>query len=85
MIQLRIKELSKEKNILLKDLADKIGISRVSLTRIAQGEQNPTMDTLEKLASELGVEVGELFNARSEHTFRCPYCGKKLFVSAEEQ
>lgn len=70
--------------MLLKDLADKIGISRVSLTRIAQGEQNPTLETLEKLANALDVEVGELFTAKDSFSFRCPNCGKEIVVSVKE-
>lgn len=85
MIHFRIKELCKERGILLQDLAEKVGLSRVSLTRICQNQQNPTLETLEKLAKELGVEVGELFGAAATvNGFACPKCGAKFQLTEVE-
>lgn len=84
MIHYRIKELSKERGILLKDLAEKVGLSRVSLTRISRGEQNPTIDTLDRIAKALGVEVAELFAPTKPHVV-CPYCGKSIALSAAKE
>ena len=79
MIHFRIKELCKEKGILLRDLAESVEISRVSLTRIIQNQQNPTLLMLEKLAKALDVKVSELFGEpEGETTFACPKCGTKL-------
>lgn len=77
MIHFRIKELCKERGVLLQDLAEAIGMSRVSLTRIIQNQQNPTLETLEKLANELKVDVSELF-APTLPVMHCPKCGAKL-------
>ena len=57
--QLRVKELLKERGMLMKDLADRIGIARESLTRALSG--NPQYSTLKAIADELGVTVPELF------------------------
>lgn len=79
MIHFRIKELCKEKGILLQDLAESVEISRVSLTRIIQNQQNPTLPMLEKLAAALGVKVSELFGEPEESAIlTCPKCGTKL-------
>lgn len=84
MIHFRIKELCKERGILLQDLAETVGLSRVSLTRIIQNQQNPTLDALEKLANALHVEVGELFTPAAP-VIHCPKCGAKLrLVEVEE-
>lgn len=57
---MRIKEILKEKGMSVSELAEKMGISRVSLSTKING--NPTLDTLKKIASVLGVPVSELFS-----------------------
>ncbi|WP_300744500.1 helix-turn-helix transcriptional regulator [uncultured Rikenella sp.] len=59
MSKFRILELCKQKGITQKDLAEKIGMTPVGLAKAANG--NPTVGTLEKIASALGVDVTELF------------------------
>lgn len=58
-MELRVKEICKEKGMQMQELADRLNITRVTLTRNISG--NPTVDTLEKIAAALGVEVVELF------------------------
>lgn len=83
MLQLRIKEICKEQGITLNTLADRIGMSQPSISGLATGKQKPSFDTLEKLASALNVEVGELFTPKNDfiafvrmngqtHTFTAP-------------
>ena len=43
--ELRVKELLKERGMMMKDFAEQIGISRETLTRALQG--NPQYSTLE--------------------------------------
>ena len=52
-------ELCKEAGINQTELAEKIGLSRVGLSKAING--NPTIGTLEKIADALGVPVTELF------------------------
>lgn len=73
---LRIKEIIKAKGITAKELAAKIGISEGALSLAING--NPTVETLEKIASALGVEVSELFAAPKEGVIRCPKCGTEI-------
>ena len=70
--QLRVKELLKERGMLMKDLAERIGIARESLTRALSG--NPQYSTLRAIADELGVTVPELFESRYE-TVVTSICG----------
>nr|DAM29549.1 MAG TPA: Helix-turn-helix XRE-family like protein [Caudoviricetes sp.] len=58
-MKFRILELCKEAGINQTELADKIGLSRVGLSKAING--NPTISTLEKIADALGVPVTELF------------------------
>lgn len=83
MTQIRIKDICTEKSISQKDLAEKIGISATSLSRIVTGDQKPSFDTLEKIAIALEVEVGDLFAAPKEGAITCPHCGKSITIKAE--
>ena len=58
-MRFRILELCKEAGINQTELADKIGLSRVGISKAING--NPTISTLEKIADALGVPVTELF------------------------
>ena len=84
MINLRIKELCKFRGIAMQELADKIGISRVSLSGIATGKQKPSFDTLEKLADALGVSPSELFAPAAGNVIACPHCGKSIKIEKGE-
>ena len=83
MIQLRIKEICKSQGITLNDLAERVGVSRVSLSGISTGKQKPSFDTLEKLAAALGVSVPELFAPQPTNTITCPHCGKTITLKVE--
>lgn len=72
-MELRVKEICKEKGIQMQELANRLGITRITLTRNING--NPTISTLENIAHALGVEVSELFAPASGNSFRCPHCG----------
>ena len=82
-MQLRIKELCKEKGITLNQLAESIGISQPSISGIATGKQKPSFDTLEKLADALNITPAELFAATKEGAITCPHCGKLITIKAE--
>ena len=60
-MDLRVKELCKERGMLMENLAQILGVTRITLTRNING--NPTMETLQKIASALTVQVWELFTA----------------------
>lgn len=72
-MDLRVKEICKEKGILFKDLAALVGVHDVTLRSSLNG--NPTIGTLQKVADALGVELLELFAPASGNSFRCPHCG----------
>lgn len=60
-MDLRIKEICKEKNLTISMLAERMQIKQESLSRAING--NPTMETLQKIATALNVQVWELFTA----------------------
>ena len=58
-MELRIKELAKQRGMTIGDIAKEIGISRVNLSNSING--NPTLGRLKEVATILQVEVAELF------------------------
>ncbi|HJG75176.1 MULTISPECIES: helix-turn-helix domain-containing protein [Alistipes] len=82
-MELRVKELCKEKGLQMQELADKLGITRITLTRNISG--NPTISTLENIAAALGVSVPELFAPQPTNTITCPKCGTVLEVKERDK
>lgn len=56
----RIKELCQSKGLTQKDLADKMGISDISLNKTLRGDY-PQLQSLERIANALEVDIAELF------------------------
>ena len=81
-MELRIKELLKEKGVMHKELAERLGVTDIALRASLKG--NPTIGTLEKVANVLGVAVPELFAAPKEGVIHCPHCGKLIKVEKGE-
>ena len=61
MAELRIKEVCKEKGVKVMDLSTMIGVSQTNTSNIINGKVNPSLETLEKIASALNVSITELF------------------------
>jgi len=81
-MNLRIKEVCKENGVTLQHIAEIIGVNRVSLSNSING--NPTIQTLEKIATALGVPVSELIDEPKAGNFVCPNCGAELRLTAEK-
>ena len=82
-MKLIVSEVCKSKGISLKELAGKLGITNVGLSQQING--NPTIETLDKIASALEVDITELFEQEKKNTLIvCPKCGAKLNIRLEE-
>ncbi|MBO4923398.1 MAG: helix-turn-helix transcriptional regulator [Bacteroidales bacterium] len=84
MASFRIKELCKEKGITLITLSEMVAISQPSMSLIANGKQNPSIETLEKIAAALGVGIGELFTPMDGTKVVCPNCGHVITLRIDE-
>lgn len=82
-MDLRIKEVIKEKGMTITELADKMGINRVNLSSMVNG--NPTVETLNKIADAIGCPVTELFERPKKNSLSitCPHCGKEIEIIAK--
>ena len=56
----RIKEARKQAGLTQQELADKLEISSVAVSRWERGERNPKLETLKKIAAAIDAPVGEL-------------------------
>lgn len=54
------------KGISCEKLAEKTGVSSVTIYHIRNGRRNPTLDTAVRIADGLGVELGELIKGRKK-------------------
>jgi transcriptional regulator with XRE-family HTH domain len=85
-MKLRIKKLIKDQGITMYEFAEKLGIARVNLTKTING--NPTVETLERIATLLQVPITELFEVTPGMTkipgaTKCPYCSHDLTLRVE--
>lgn len=80
-----IKEIIKQKGLTIQELAIKMGLSRIGLSKQING--NPTIETLQKIADALDVSVAELFASQTSGDFTALIDNKgelRRFDSAEE-
>ena len=71
------------------ELADRLGITRVSVSRLLSDNNDMRASTLQKIAGAIGCQVGEFFTGspgneeKSSPTLTCPHCGKEIKITLE--
>lgn len=85
-MELRVKEVCKDKGVTLAEIASKIGVAQASLSKMLGG--NPTIGTLEKIATALDVPMWQLFASPEEVqlkknsiSVKCPHCEKSFNIN----
>lgn len=68
MIGEKIRQAREKISLSQTKLAEKLGISRVSIVNIEKGRQHAPVHTLWDIAEQLGVEVAELIPRQREFT-----------------
>ena len=81
--QLRIKVAIKEHGTSINEVAEKMGISRFTLSTHVNG--NPSTEILLRIADAIGCPVTELFEQPKNDSLSltCPHCGKSITLKAE--
>lgn len=78
-----VKSIIKQKGYTIEQVAEKMGVTRVTLTQNLS--RNPTMNTLQRVADAIGCKVGEFFldeiQVKPNNTIPCPHCGKPIDVT----
>ena len=62
-MKLRLKEICERKGITRIQIEDATGLKKGYLSDLFNGKSNPTVETLQKIADALKVEVWELFTS----------------------
>ena len=57
-----IRHVRKEKNLTLKSVAEKAGISEGFLSQVENNVNSPSVDTLSKICDGIGVQAGDILN-----------------------
>ena len=81
---MHIKDILKQRGLTQNELADRLGINRVSLSRLLSDKNDMRMSTIKKIADAIGCDVSEFFTPeeKAEHnTITCPHCGEKLVIN----
>ena len=81
--RLMIKEAMKRYGTSVNEIAEKMGISRVTLSTHING--NPSTEVLLRIADAIGCPVTELFEQPKKDalTLNCPHCGKSINIRVE--
>lgn len=87
---MRYKEVLEKYGITQIELAERLGINRVSVSRLLSEKNDMRTSTLIKIANAIGCQVGELFDNVDgnvgvlSNTITCPNCGCKLELKKVE-
>lgn len=80
--RLIIKETMKRYGTSVNEVAEKMGITRITLSTHING--NPSTEILLRIADAIGCDITELFSRDSlENTITCPKCGAKFELKEE--
>ena len=75
--RLRIKELLRERNMTQVDLANKLGVTKITLSQNIT-RNNWTLAKLEEIAAALECRVIDLFD--NSYEISCPHCGHTIEI-----
>ena len=81
---LQIKEALKQRGLKQNDLAERLGINRVSLSRLLSDKNDMRISTIKKIADAIGCDVSEFFapaETADHNVITCPHCGEKLVIN----
>ena len=81
---LKIKETLKQRGLTQNELAERLGINRVSLSRLLSDKNDMRISTIQKIADAIGCDVAEFFSpaeTADHNTITCPHCGAKLVIN----
>ena len=85
-----IKSVIKNKGYTIQEVAEKIGVNRVTLTLTLQG--NPTYKKMKEIADAIECDVMDFFKDEAKNqpsmsidknTIVCPKCGNEIEVSVK--
>ena len=78
-----VKGIIRKKGYTIEQVAEKIGVTRVTLTQNLS--RNPTVNTLQRVADAIGCNVGDFFldeicTEQVGNHIVCPHCKKDIIL-----
>lgn len=83
-MELRIREILKEKKVTAISLAESVGMAQPSMSNIVNGKVMPSVETLERISVALGVHFADIFAQPAQNIIKCPKCGASLEIKEKE-
>ena len=86
MLSERIYQFRRNSGLSQEQLAEKIGVSKVTVSNLINDKTMPSLKTMEDVANALDVPMWQLFASPDEvggNGFTCPKCGAKLKLVEE--
>lgn len=83
-MELRLKEILAQRGTTLKDFSASSGISQSNLSNYLNGNISPTLDTLKKIATNLNIDIVELFKEKDEVELYAKYDGVLYPISKND-
>jgi transcriptional regulator with XRE-family HTH domain len=62
----KVRKIRKEKGLSIMDLKEKTGLSKSTISDLENDKSSPTIDTLQKIADALDVDVRDFFEDNTE-------------------
>lgn len=85
---LYLKEIMRQKNISSVELAEKLGVSKATVSYWINGKVFPSQETIVNISKILCVEVWQLFKepnaSTSQNKLYCPHCGKPISIDIKK-
>lgn len=63
----KVRKIRKEKGLSIMDLKEKTGLSKSTISDLENDKSSPTIDTLQKIANALSVDIKEFFEKKLEN------------------
>ena len=83
-MEFRLREILKDRQITIGQFAEISGISQSNLSNYMMGKVSPTLDTLNKIAEALNVDITYLFRKEKEIILIAKYEGKSIELNTED-
>lgn len=80
----RLREILKERQITIAQFAVISGISQSNLSNYMMGKVSPTLETLNKIADALNVDITTLFRKEEDVVLMAKYKGKTIEIDKKE-
>lgn len=80
----RLREILKDRHITIGQFSEMSGISQSNLSNYMMGKVSPTLETLNKIAGTLKVDITELFKKEEDILLIARIKGKEVEISKDE-